>query len=98
MPFSKTFPKTSTKSVYPKWEEVYLDEHEERIVEEEAARENIRLMRECIRDAKAIIKDEGLKPYQTDLINVAIALFEKRASHEIYHKENKAKEKFEKSK
>jgi hypothetical protein len=95
MPFSKNFPKSSDKTVYPKWEEVYLEEHEEHEAEEKAAKQNIDLMRECIHDAKAIIKDEELKPYQTDLINIAIALFEKRASHEIYHKENKAKEKFD---
>ena len=46
-------------------------------------------------DAKAIMQEKGLRDYQTDLISIATALFEKRASHVIYHKESKAKEKFD---
>jgi len=38
---------------------------------------------------------KSLKDYQTDLIHIAISLFEKRASHSIYWKESKAKEKFD---
>ena len=34
--------------------------------------------------------------FKDDLINIAISLFEKRASHEIFWKENAAKEKFDK--
>ena len=55
-----------------------------------------KLMKECIDDAKALMQEKGLKDYQTDLINIAVALFEKRASHVIYWKESKAKEKFDK--
>jgi hypothetical protein len=96
MVFSKSFPKTSDKSVYPKWEEITLSDDEEREQEDIARRDNIRKMHESIADAKEIIKAENLKPFQTDMVNMAIALFEKRASHEIYYKENKAKEKFDK--
>ena len=53
-------------------------------------------MNECIIDAKKIIAKQGLKTYQTDLINMAISLFEKRASHNVYWKEEKAKDKFDK--
>ena len=95
MPFSKTFPKTTDKSVYPKWIEVYLSEEEERIEEQKSRIENIRLMKECIEDAKVIIDDKNLKKYQTDLVMVATALFEKRAAHAVYWKEAKAKEKFD---
>ena len=42
------------------------------------------------------MKSKGLKPYQTDMVNMALSLFDKRASHEIFYKENKAKEKFDK--
>ena len=94
MAFSKSFPKTTDKSIYPKWEEIFLTEQEEREQEERARKENIEKMRECIRDAKLIIESEKLKPFQSNLIDIAIALFEKRASHEIYYKESKAKEKF----
>jgi hypothetical protein len=54
-------------------------------------------MYESIQDAKTIMDQEELKPFQTDMIHIALALFEKRASHEIYYKENKAKEKFDKT-
>ena len=96
MPFSKSFPKTSKTSAYPQWEEISLTEEEEKETEQESRAENINLFKECIEDAKSIMKDRGLKDYQTDLINIAIALFEKRASHIVYWKESKAKEKFDK--
>lgn len=95
MAFSKSFPRTTEKSSYPIWEEVTLDEAEEHEQETLARKENIIKMRECIEDAKNIIESNNLKQYQTDMISVAIALFEKRGSHEIYYKENKAKEKFD---
>jgi hypothetical protein len=98
MAFSKSFPKSTDKSMYPKWEEVYLSEDEETAVDAEARRANIALMRASINDAEAIMREQGLKGFQTDLIRIAIALFEKRASHSIYWKESKAKAKFDKAK
>jgi len=95
MTFSKTFPKKVEGSSYPKWEEVFLTYEEEITAEDEARKANINLMRECIKDAKAIMADTGLKEYQTNLIAIAKSLFDKRASHEVYWKENKAKEKFD---
>jgi hypothetical protein len=95
MPFSKSFPHTTDKSVYPKWEEITLTDSEEREQEVLARKENNQKMLESIDDAKEIIDKKNLKPYQTDMINLAIALFEKRASHEVYYKESKAKEKFD---
>lgn len=95
MPFSKSFPKTTDKSIYPKWEEITLTPEEEKEQEKIARKENIEKMKECIDDAKLIMKEKQLKEYQTDMINIALALFEKRASHEIYYKESKAKEKFD---
>lgn len=95
MPFSKSFPKTSKTSTYPQWEEVSLTEEEEKAVEQISKAENIKLFKECIGDAKAIVEEKGLKDYQTDIICIAVSLFEKRASHEVYWKENKAKEKFD---
>ena len=52
------------------------------------------MMKRCIDDAKAIFSENALKDCQTDIVNAAIALFEKRAAHSVYWKENKAKEKF----
>ena len=95
MPFSKSFPKQSKTSTYPQWEEVTLTDTEEKAEEQKARVDNIRLMKECIDDAKAMMQEKGLKDYQTDLIHMAIALFEKRASHSVYWKESKAKEKFD---
>ena len=51
--------------------------------------------KECIEDAKSLIKEKGLKDYQTDILSTAVALFEKRASHSIYWKESSSKEKFD---
>lgn len=96
MPFSKSFPKTVKGSNYPQWEEINLTEQEEIEQDNKARIDNLRLFDQCIEDAKKIFEKKQLKPYQTDLINIAIALFEKRASHSIYWKENKAKEKFDK--
>lgn len=95
MAFSKSFAKTTEKSVYPKWVEVFLSEEEEREEERKCREENIRLMKECIDDAKKIFSSEKLKGYETSVITLAIALFDKRASHSVYWKENKAKEKFD---
>ena len=98
MAYSKSFPKTIEGSNYPRWEEVYLSDKEEELIDRKARNENIALMKECIDDAKKIIADKGLKDYQTDVIHLAIALFEKRASHSVYHKETFAKEKSDKDK
>ena len=95
MPFSKSFPKTSKTSTYPQWEEITLTDEGEKEVEQKSKQENIKLFKECIKDAKSILIEKGLNESSSDIINVAIALFEKRASHVIYHKESKAKEKFD---
>lgn len=95
MAFSKAFPRTTDKSVYPKWRDIYLTEDEERQVSEQARKENIKIMKSCLDDAREIFRDKDLKPYQTDIVHTAIALFEKRASHEVFWKEEKAKEKFD---
>jgi hypothetical protein len=96
MAFSKSFAKTSEKSVYPKWVEIFLSEEEEREEEQKCRQENIKLMKECLEDAKKIFSESKLKDYQTNVISIAVALFDKRASHVVYWKENKAKDKFDK--
>lgn len=94
MPFSKTFPKSTSGSNYPSWEEVYLTEEEEKQVEEECRRENMRILGECLTDGKAIAIQHRLNTEENQ-VRLAIALFEKQASHEIFWKESKAKEKFD---
>jgi hypothetical protein len=95
MSFSKSFPRTTEKSTYPVWEEIYLSDDEEKEVDLETKNESISLMKECISDAKQIILDNGLKDYQSDVISMSISLFEKRASHSVFKKEQKAKDKFD---
>ena len=95
MPFSKSFPKRSKTSTYPQWEEITLTDDEEKVVEQKSKEENIKLFGECIQDAKSVLIEKSLNESGSDIINVAISLFEKRASHSIYWKENKAKEKFD---
>ena len=95
MTFTKSFPKKSNKSVYPNWEEIVLTEEEEKLIMQKARNENIGLMKECIDDAKKLFSDKNLKDFQSDIIHTAISLFEKRSSHEIFYKENLAKEKFD---
>jgi hypothetical protein len=95
MTFSKSFPRQTDKSMYPKWEEVFLTDEEEAAIEEEARKENIVLMKSCIDDARKIMKEKELKDFQTNLVRIAIALFEKRASHSVYWKESRAKDRFD---
>ena len=94
MVYSKSFPRTIDGSNYPKWEEVFLTKNEEEKIDIDEKNENIKLFKECIIDAKKIISNQNLKEYQSDIINMAISLFEKRASHIVYHKETFAKNKF----
>lgn len=96
MVFSKSFPKTIGGTAYPKWIEVSLTEDEENQIEEDCRQENIRVMQQCIDDAKSLIEQKGFKGFKEDILTVATILFEKRASHVVYWKENKAKEKFDK--
>ena len=95
MAFSKSFPRTIEGTNYPKWEEVSITEEEEKEQEKKARSENISLMKECIEDSKSILAEKGFKDYQSDIVSMAIALFEKRSSHSVYWKESKTKEKFD---
>ena len=95
MPFSKSFPKHIEGSNYPKWEEITLTQEEESEVEEKARKENINIFKQCIDDAKQMIEEKGFKGFKEDTLKAAIPLFEKRASHAVFHKENKCKEKFD---
>jgi hypothetical protein len=92
MAFSKSFPRVGKN--FTTWEEVELTEDEENEQEIRAQEENIRLMKECIDQAKALMLDKGMKPYQSDVVEMSVALFEKISSHQIYWKEKRAKEKF----
>ncbi|MBN1274971.1 hypothetical protein JXA12_01640 [Candidatus Woesearchaeota archaeon] len=96
MAFSKPFPKRSDKSVYPQWEDVTLTPEEEAKAEKACREANQKIMAECLEDAEKLLVGKGLKGYETSMTQVAASLFEKRASHVAYWKEELAREKFEK--
>lgn len=91
----KTFPRTVDGSSYPVWEEVALSEKEEFIEEQKAKRENIKMMRKCVDEAKKLLEEMGMREYQSDILNIALSLFRKQASHVVYWKDNRCKEKFD---
>jgi hypothetical protein len=95
MPFSKTFPKTTPGSNYPTWQEVFLTAEEEIQVEDECKRTNFKILDQSILEAKALAIKHAMNT-EDIVTKLAVALFEKRASHEVFWKENKAKEKFDK--
>jgi pyruvate-formate lyase len=95
MPFSKAFPKTMDGISYPKWIEIFLSKEQETQVELQTSEKNKQLMIECISDAKDIVQKANLRDYQSDLISIAVALFEKRSSHQVYAKERACKDIFD---
>lgn len=95
MAFRKRFPKDVPTSPYPQWVTVELTKEQEEQLEEKTRDENVSLMQECLSDAKELVEAQGLKDYQTDVVNIAISLFEKRASHLAYHKEEFAYDQFQ---
>ncbi len=94
MAFSKTFPRTVLGSSYPVWEEVMLTKEEELQAEEDCRKANFRILDQCLEEAKALAIKHGMNTEEIQT-KIAVALFEKRASHEVFWKENKAKEKFD---
>ncbi len=94
MAFSKTFPRTIPGSNYPIWEEIFLSEEEEKDAEERCRQENFLLMDECLREAKMVAIKHAINEDQIRA-QLAVALFEKRASHVVFWKESMAKEKFD---
>lgn len=95
MAFTKRFPQERKGSPFANWKEVSLTKEEENKIIKAQKEENVTLMQECIEDAKKIFFEKELKDFQSDIINTAIALFEKRSSHLVYWKEEFAKEKLE---
>ena len=94
MVFSKTYPREIPGSNSPKWEEMFLSAQEEREREQVARQDFLFLIRQCIADAKNLLKDESMMDMQSHVLSIALALFKKRASHAVYYKEERCKEKF----
>lgn len=93
----KTFPKTMDGSNYPVWEEISLTDKDEFAVEERAKKENIKLMKKCVAEARKMLEEVGMREYQSDILNIALAIFRKQASHVVYWKDNLCKEKFDRA-
>lgn len=94
MVFSKTFPRTPSGTNYPIWEEITLTNEEEKLVEELCKKQNVLILNQCLEDGKMLAIKNGINTDE-NRTSLAIALFEKRSSHEVFWKENKAKEKFD---
>jgi hypothetical protein len=96
MVFSRTFPREIPGSNFPKWEEMFLSAQEEREREQVARQENLFLVRQCIADARNILKDEKMMDMQSHVLSLGIALFKKRSNHAVHYKEELCKDKFQK--
>ena len=94
MAFSKSFPKTLPGTNYPIWEEITLTAEEEQLVEELCKKTNFQLMDQSIQEAKMLSIKNGMNE-DSNIIAIAKSLFDKRASHLVFWKESKAKEKFD---
>lgn len=94
MVFSKSFPRTVDGSNTPIWEEMFLTAQEERQAEQVARQENLFLIRQCIADARNVLKDEHMMDMQSHVLSIGLAIFKKRASHAVFYKEEQCKEKF----
>ncbi|MFP4656303.1 MAG: hypothetical protein ACLFNK_01870 [Candidatus Woesearchaeota archaeon] len=97
MAFSKSFPKNVEGKNYPEWIDVYLSEREEKFLEEQVRQQNIVLMKQSMNDARAIAESSNLKDGNV-ISRMAVALFEKIASHSVHAKERRCKDKFDRSK
>jgi hypothetical protein len=94
MTFSKSFPRTLPGSTYPVWEEIFLTQDEEDHVEAACKKQNFFILDECLQEAKALAIKQSMNE-EAHVVQLAIALFEKRASHVVFWKESKAKQKFD---
>lgn len=97
MTFSRRFPLDKPGSPYPSWEEMFLTAEDEEKVEKTQREANNTLMRECLEDAQKIVFEQEFKDFQSDVVSIARALFDKRASHLVYWKEEEAKKRFDKT-
>ena len=97
MAFSRRFPRDVKGSPYPVWEEVYLSEEEESRLEKEHHALTLDLMKECLDDAKRLLAEREFADDQESVIAVATALFNQRARHAVFVKEEAVKEKFDKA-
>ncbi|MBN2880968.1 hypothetical protein JXM83_02850 [Candidatus Woesearchaeota archaeon] len=90
--FYKTFPVRTDEKLT--WQEIYLTKKDELLAEQEAAFANQELMKECLDHAKNILSAKSYKLIQSNIVNLAMQLFAKRAEHSVFFKEKKCREIF----
>lgn len=93
MAFSKSFPR-KVPGAPPEWVEITLTNEEEIAIDDAARRINFQILDESLCESKTLAIKHGINSEQNQT-HLAIALFEKRASHAVFHKETKAKQKFD---
>lgn len=94
MAFSKTFPRQSPGSSATVWEEITLSGEEEKQAEESCRKENFQLLDGSLQEARSLAIKHSINT-DANVARLAVALFEKKASHQVFWKEKMAKEKFE---
>ncbi len=90
MSLAKRFPVEVNREVTKKetqWEEYNLSSEEVRRIYNQSMARHKKLFSACFETAKTLLEEQGAKPYQTSLVNVALALFNKHARHEHYMQE-----------
>jgi len=95
MTHRKSFPRSAEGRNVTIWEDIRLSKKEEKEQEKLARQTNAELMQECINDAGLILKRIGMRNYQSDVIRIARELFNKRASHSVFWKDKKCREKMD---
>lgn len=88
--FIRRIPKTVKGSPYPNWVEVKLTEEEAANIMMEAKEQHKTIFKFCIEDAKQILEETNIYKLEDapiiaeNIIQVAVALFDKRASHVVF--------------
>lgn len=95
MTYSKRFPKDTPASVHPQWIEISLSDDEEREVKKQARSKHASQLAQCLVDAKKVAKLSEVHADPSEIVNLARSLFDKQASHTVFYKERRAKEKFD---
>jgi hypothetical protein len=93
--YSRSYPRQD-ESGAPRWVEIFLSAQEEREREQIARQENLYLVRQCLSDARNVIKSEQLMDMQSHVLSIALALFKTRAQHASEYKDELCRQKFEK--
>jgi len=95
MTFKKSFPHQKAEGAFTNWVEIALSNDDEKKAQDKARDEQVATYNQCLDDAREILLKNGMKAFDPNMIAVANALFEKRASHTVYYKEEAARDKFD---